>query len=137
MVALDSRPSLRTCAELLRLRRRLPGMLAKEPIDTLVARLAMWQPSRRNLSRARLETSIAATEKVIKLLRLAEDTCLYRSMGRYAVLRANGFAVSFCMGIRPPPHRTGHAWIEDDDGPYLEEIGEGDYIVTFTHPAFA
>lgn len=131
MVAL---PSLRTCAGLLRLRRRLPRMFESESLDALLARLESWQPARPNLSRARVESSIAATEMLVARLRLAPDTCMYRSMGRYAILRANGVRVTFRMGVRPPPFRTGHAWIEDENGPYREEIADGDYVVTVVHP---
>lgn len=127
-------PSLRTCVNLLRLRRDLPRMLEDEPLDVLLERLDAWRPSRpRPVSRDRLEASITMAEAVVRL-GLARNTCLYRSMGRYALLHAHGVPALFVMGVRPPPHATGHAWVEDDDGPYREEIEDNQYIVTYVHP---
>ena len=56
-------------------------------------------------------------------------------MGRYALLRSHGVCATFCMGVNPPPDSdTGHAWVQDEDGPYREEIENGQYVVTFWHP---
>ena len=129
-------PSLGACVALFRLRRRLPDMLEAEPLDVLLGRLSAgsrWR--RRPLHRERLEVSISATEAVLTRLGLASNTCLYRSMGRYALLRSHGIPVIFVMGIgQPPDTATGHAWLEDDAGPYREKIKQDQYIVTFCHP---
>lgn len=111
-------------------------MLETSPLDEVLTHLSTW-PARgaRRAARPVLDASIAATERLIRRLQLAPDTCLYRSMGRYALLRANGVSALFCLGVRPPPDSTtGHAWVEDEGGPYLEEIEDGGYVVTFSHP---
>lgn len=134
--------SLRACLELVRLRVQLPRMLETEPLDVLIERLASWRPAHKEpkgrcerpfTQRAQLDASIRATEAVISRLRLAPDTCLYRSMGRYALLRGYGVDALFFMGVRGGAE-AGHAWVEDGEGPYGEEIEDGEYVVTFSHP---
>lgn len=112
-------------------------MLEREPLDVLLGRLEARRPSRaRPLARERLEASITTAEAIAVRLGLA-NTCLYRSLARYAFLRSHGIPAVFCMGVDPPPKETGHAWIEDEGGPYREEIEEGQYVVTFYHPRHA
>ena len=141
MGSMPSLPSLRVCFDLLVLRRRLPRMLEEEPLDAILARLEAWRPSRRSgpartpSTRRALDESIRATEALITRLHLATDTCLYRSMGRFALLRSHGVPAVFCMGVKPPPNSVdGHAWVEDESGPYGEEIEDGRYVITFWHP---
>jgi hypothetical protein len=129
-------PSFRICVDLLLLRRRLPRMLEREPLDILLGRLESWRPTWRRhppLARDRVEASITVSEAFVLRLGFA-NTCLYRSMARYAVLRSQGVPALFRMGVHPPPDETGHAWVEDEDGPYREEIEEGQYVITFSHP---
>jgi hypothetical protein len=127
-------PCLRSSVELLLLRVRLPRMFEREPLDALLARLEAWRPSART-TRAKLDASIKTTEALLARLRLVPDTCLYRSMARYALLRGHGVEVLFCIGVSASADGAdGHAWIEDEDGPYGEEIEDGRYVVTYSHP---
>lgn len=133
-------PSLRTCLDLFVLRLRLPRMMARQPLDMLLDRLGSWRPRDEDAVRERrvLDESIEVTEAVITRLRLAPDTCLYRSMARYALLRGHGVAARFFMGVTPPPDSSaGHAWVEDEAGPYREGGLDGGYVVTFRHPRAA
>lgn len=126
-------PSLRLCVELLRLRRRLPRLVAELPLDRLLVELEALPL--RKAERSVLDRSILTTEAFVRRSKVVADGCLYRALSRYAVLRANGAAAAFCMGVKPPPHaHTGHAWVEDAGGPYLEAIADGAYVVTFVHP---
>jgi hypothetical protein len=106
------------------------------PLDRLLRDLeALSFRGARAANREVLDRSIAITETLIRRRKLAPDTCLFRALGRYALLRAQGVDAAFCLGVHPPPAAsTGHAWVEDTEGPYLEEIGEGAYVVTFAYP---
>jgi hypothetical protein len=109
-------------------------MVETQSLDVLLAQLESWNPRVRTTRRT-LEDSITVTEALVTRLRLAPDTCLYRSMARYALLRGHGVRATFCMGVNPPPYSsTGHAWVEDEDGPYRERIDDGQYVVTLWRP---
>ena len=127
--------SLGVCLDLLRLRLRLPRLVEREALDVLLDRLARFTPTQRSRTRAKLDASIKAAEALVTRLGLAPDTCLYRSMARYALLRSHGVPAYFCMGVPPSPGGAhGHAWVEDEEGPYGERIEQDAYVVTFCHP---
>lgn len=125
---------MRVCAELLRVRLRLPRLVRELPLDRVLQELeTLSLPSARRVEREVLDRSILMTETVMR--RLGADGCLFRALSRYALLHAHGVDVAFRLGLHPPPLPfVGHAWVEDERGPYLEEIAPGEYVVTFRYP---
>jgi hypothetical protein len=80
-----------------------------------------------------VEDALSTSQRIVSRLRLP-DTCLYRSLARYALLRRAGHPVRFVMAIDPKkPELEGHAWIELDGVPLGEEVEPG-LAVTFTYP---
>ena len=76
-------------------------------------------------------------EPVLDRIPLLPNTCLYRSLSRYAVLRRAGRPAVFVMAVRRAQggNIEGHAWIEVDGRPFREpKLAEG-YAVTLRHPA--
>jgi hypothetical protein len=108
--------------------------VAELPLDRVLQELeALSLPSARRVEREVLDRSILVTETVFR--RLGADGCFFRALSRYALLHAHGVEAAFCMGLQPPPRPlVGHAWVQDERGPYLEVIDEGEYVVTFTYP---
>jgi len=81
------------------------------------------------------EAVIAASERLFERLRLLPDTCLYRALARYAVLRRAGHPARFVMGLDPKAADiVGHAWVELDGEPVGEAVEPG-LTVTFSYPA--
>lgn len=68
------------------------------------------------------------------------DTCLYRALGRFAVLREAGHPARFVMGISAKSSASagealsGHAWLELGGRVHREAI-DADLVVTFAYPA--
>lgn len=72
-------------------------------------------------------------ERLARRARLDADTCLYRSLARYATARAAGHDARFVMAVVRDEPSTGHAWVEVQGQPLLE----GDlarYLPTLEHP---
>ena len=86
------------------------------PIDPIVRR-ALWTiegVARRRLSRS--------------------STCLYRSLGRFAMFARLGLDVRFVMAVRrAADDLDGHAWIEIDGTPFEEQI-DPRMTETFVYP---
>lgn len=76
--------------------------------------------------------SIRIAEKLAKGLG-APDTCLFRAIARFRLLRRARFPVAFCMGISPDDTAVGHAWVELDGSGVLEPIPT-EFIETFRYP---
>jgi hypothetical protein len=69
------------------------------------------------------------------------DTCLYRALARYGVLRSAGYPARFVMAINPASGGkeadiAGHAWVELDGEPYGETV-DPDLVVTYSYPGRA
>lgn len=105
----------------MRIRFRLPRLLASEPLDTLVQDLGRSSPS-----------SALGFDDTLSVIRVAEaflarcpgvaNTCLYRALGRFAVLRAEGLSVEVVIGMRDDgSHEKGHAWILVDGVAFDED----------------
>lgn len=68
------------------------------------------------------------------------DTCLYRAMAMYRLLRRRGFAVTFVVGVRREatgPNGmldVGHAWVEVDRTGFPTAVDTRPFIVVFRHP---
>lgn len=100
-----------------------------EVLRTLTPRAARRAP------RALAEEAAATSERIATRLRVLPDTCLYRALARYAVLRRAGHPARFVMGLSPvAPEIVGHAWVELDGAPVGETL-EPDLTVTFSFPA--
>jgi hypothetical protein len=81
------------------------------------------------------EGAIEASERLLERLRVVPDTCLYRSLARYAVLRSTGHPARFVMGLDPTKRDIeGHAWVELHGEPVGETLEPG-LTVTFSYPA--
>ena len=81
-----------------------------------------------------VERAVATAQRVVDRLRVVPNTCLYRSLGRYAMLRRAGHAVRFVMALDPQAKDiVGHAWVEFEGRPLGEEV-EPRFAVTFAYP---
>jgi hypothetical protein len=118
----------RTTLALIALRVRLPILVRVQPLDRVVARA-----TRGGALRA-ADPTIERVERAISRARVVPDTCLYRALARFAVLRRSGRDVRFVMGVKDDGNDlTGHAWIEEDGAP-LGEALDADYSITYAHP---
>jgi len=116
------------------LRLRLPGLLATESLDDLLARLTP-QVARAPCSFAGLERALDRAESLADRLPKVPRTCLYRCLARYGVYRRYGFGAVFVMGLSPGgPDEDGHAWLELEGRPYREERAS-EFLVSFRYPA--
>jgi Transglutaminase-like superfamily len=83
-----------------------------------------------------VEQALSASERIATRLRVVPDTCFYRSLARYAMLRRAGHPARFVMGLearRCARDIVGHAWVELHGEPLGEEIEPG-LAVTFSYP---
>lgn len=92
-------------------------------------------PSARAVPRDVAERAITSSERLCERLRVVPDTCLYRSLARYAVLRRAGHPARFVLGLNPKAGEIlGHAWVELHGEPVGETIEPG-LAVTFAYPS--
>lgn len=121
----------------LSLRLRLGRMLRRHSLPGLLVTLTPARTKdalRERVPLPTVEDALLAAEKVIEHLRVVPDTCLYRSLARYAVLRSAGHPVRFVMGLSPrDPDITGHAWVELDGAPMGETVDD-DMVITYAYP---
>jgi hypothetical protein len=113
-------------------RLRLGALVARRSLPDVLTRITPrgTHPVPRDVA----ERAILASEKLVERLRVVPDTCLYRSLARYAALRRAGHAARFVMGLDPKARDIeGHAWVELDGAPVGEEIDPG-LTVTFAYP---
>jgi hypothetical protein len=114
-------------------RLRLAGLLRDTSLRDLLLTLSPGSIDPKPLDV--VEDALATSQRIVGKLRGAvPDTCLYRSLARYALLRRAGHPVRFVMGLDPKdPSVVGHAWVELDGAPLGEDVPEG-YTVTFAYP---
>ena len=118
----------------LSLRLRLDRMLRRHSLPGLLGTLTPERALRERVPLPTVEDALLAAEKVIEHLRVVPDTCLYRSLARYAVLRRAGHPARFVMGLSPrAPEITGHAWVELDGAPMGETVDD-DMVITYAYP---
>ena len=118
---------------LMGLRLRLPVALALWPLDRVVAHAASGPRVR--IDDAGLPASFARVERWLSGVRVVPDTCLYRALSRWAVLRRSGRRVRFVMGVREDgAELAGHAWVEEHGAALGEEL-DAAYVVTYAYPA--
>jgi hypothetical protein len=116
---------------LLRVRVGLRVRLARHSLDEVLERLSrMRQP----LTFAEVERALTYAEVIVAKLPWIGASCLYRSLGRFALLRAHGWPAVFVMGVSKNESSAGHAWVELGGAPYRESGTEA-FVVTFRFPA--
>jgi hypothetical protein len=127
-----SRLRLRAHAAVVRL--RLASLLRRRSLPGLLGELTPAPDEVDPMPLASVEEALASVEAILERVRVVPDTCLYRALARYAVLRRAGHAARFVMAVkRRAPELTGHAWIELDGEPYCETV-DPDLAVTFAYP---
>lgn len=125
---------LRLGAQTLSLRLRLEHMLRRHSLSGLLGALTPRPSSSTRVPLPTVEGALLAAEKLIERLRVVPDTCLYRALARYAVLRGAGHPARFVMGLSPgAPEITGHAWVELDGAPMGETVDD-DMVITYAYP---
>lgn len=126
---------LRLGTQAVALRLRLGSWLRRRSLPDLLRALTVDAPAGEPIPLCQVEEALGASEALLARIRLLPDTCLYRALARYAVLRRAGHPARFVMGIKPPASGeiTGHAWVELDGAPAFEEA-PADLVVTFSYP---
>lgn len=121
----------------LALRLRLAVMMRRRSLPDLLKALT---PSSLQTNRngkaplSAIKKSLSDAENLIAHVPLAPDTCLYRALSRYAILRSAGHPARFVMGIKPDSDEiAGHAWVELSGEPFDEDV-DPSLVVTFAYP---
>jgi hypothetical protein len=118
----------------LAVRLRAPALLDRSALPAALSALTPSGASRA-VPRDVAEQAIEASERLCARLFLVPNTCLYRSLARYAVLRRAGHPARFVLGLDPEAGEIlGHAWVELDGEPVGETIEPG-LAVTFAYPS--
>lgn len=131
--ALSLRTSL--AAQALELRIRLRLRVPSTPLPRILEELTPAQLPPITASGPEIWNVLRWVEAFCRRSRLLPDTCLYRALTRYALLRRSGHAVKFVMGMDPRPRddMTAHAWVELDGKPY-QEVLDARLVVTYVYP---
>jgi hypothetical protein len=128
---------IRLGAEAIALRLALVRMVARRSLPELLAHLTPSRAPRRPAPRDAVDWALSRAERLCERAPFIPDTCLYRSLARYALLCRAGHPARFVMGIEPlaDPNAEirGHAWVELDGVPYAEEVDER-MVVTYAYP---
>jgi hypothetical protein len=121
--------------QLLSIRLRLRQIMHGRPLPAVLRSLTPARLPRSKVPLPIVDRAVQGAEDMLSRLPIVPDTCLYRSLARYAVFQRAGHPVRFVMGIQPGAGElTGHAWIELDGKPYDEDV-EPQMVVTFAYPA--
>jgi hypothetical protein len=128
----------RLSAQAIALRLRLGALLRGRSLPGLLGFITPKPPAIRPAPLPLAYEALRVAEGLLERLRIAPDTCLYRALARYAVLKSAGHPARFLMGIKPPTNTeiTGHAWVELDGKPAFEAV-DPDLVITFAYPARA
>ncbi len=128
---------IRLGIEAIALRLGLWGMVARRSLPELLAALTPAEAPQKPAPRDAVDEALTRAERLFARAPLVPDTCLYRSLARYALLCRAGHPARFVMGIEPQADPRaeirGHAWVELDGVPYAEEVDEG-MVVTYAYP---
>jgi hypothetical protein len=111
-----------------------PWLLRYRGLDWVVSRSGPTTPPRPQL--AVPVKTLRRADRILSLLRIIPDTCLYRAVSSYAALAHQGYRVRFVLGVRSPldGELESHAWVMLDDEPLLE-AAHPDFSVVFAHPS--
>lgn len=122
-------------AQALELRIRLPRRVPKVPLPRMLQELTPRHLPRPAVALPEIGRVLRLVEAVCRRMRVMPDTCLYRALTRYALLRRSGHAAKFVMGMDPRAREdlTAHAWVELDGAPYQEALDAG-LVVTYVYP---
>lgn len=136
-LALSPRAKMMLPARVVLLRLLLPKKMGELPLDALLDELTPDVHPRSSNGRNK-EEEVARihriTEQLLRERKLLGTTCLYRSLIRYVLLRQAGIDVTFVMGVRRRgTELVGHAWLEAEEKPFMEELKD-EYARTFSHP---
>lgn len=84
----------------------------------------------------RVRRWVAKADRLLQRRRLTRTTCLYRSLARYALLRAVGEEVRFVLGVRlEGEDLIAHAWLTNQGQPFDEPTKDlSRYAVIMTYP---
>ncbi|HMY20104.1 MAG TPA: lasso peptide biosynthesis B2 protein [Polyangium sp.] len=122
-------------AKAFELRIRLMHRVPRESLPRILEELTPHFLPRVTMSASRIWYVIRFEEAVCRRTRVLPDTCLYRALTRYALLRRAGYAAKFVMGmdLRAREDLTAHAWVELDGAPYHETL-DARFVVTYVYP---
>jgi hypothetical protein len=84
-----------------------------------------------------LERDVRRVERWLGRAPLLPNTCLYRALGRYAVLTRAGLPAVFLMGVPRRGEGDGHAWVEVFEKTFAESQPPEDFAITFRYPMLA
>lgn len=104
----------------------------REPLDRLL--VALDRGPKGAVPDPALRAAIAWADSMADRVPWLPKTCLYRSLARFAALRARGIDARFVMGLPHAQGGDGHAWVELDGAPFLEEQDVSAMAVTFCYP---
>jgi hypothetical protein len=122
-------------AQAISLRLRLAAMLRRRSLPDLLGSLTPPERAGRPAPLPAVEQALAVTEGILGRIPAVPNTCLYRSLARYAVLREAGYPARFVMAVDPAEDDiAGHAWVELDGAPRGEAVDPG-LVVTYSYPA--
>lgn len=129
------RDRVRLGAQVITLRLRLSSLLRRRSLSDLLESLT---PPRYG-AEAPLHaaaSALSAAELLVSRVPTVPNTCLYRALARYAVLRSAGHPARFMMALDPSrgDDIEGHAWVELDGAPFGEVVDPG-LVVTYTYPS--
>jgi hypothetical protein len=115
----------------IRLRREVPSVPLPKILQSLTPRVL----SPVILTPYQVGQVLRITEAICRRTRIVPDTCLYRALTRYALLRRAGYAAEFVMGMNPRPRDdlTAHAWVELNGVPYRETL-DAAMVVNYVYP---
>jgi hypothetical protein len=126
-------------AQAIAIRLSLGAWLRRRSLPELLGALTTTAP--RPAPLPAVEQAIASAESILERIPVVPDTCLYRALARYGVLRSAGYPARFVMAINPASGGkkadiAGHAWVELDGEPYGETV-DPDLVVTYSYPGRA
>ena len=122
-------------AQALDLRIRLPRWVPTVPLPRILRALTPAYSSAATTALPEIGRALRIVEAFSRRARIVPDTCLYRALTRYALLRRAGHAAKFVMGMDPRAREdlTAHAWVELDGVPYRETL-DARLVVTYVYP---
>ncbi len=117
-------------------RLRLPLLVRRLPLPATLEALSP-RPRRSREAGApveRIERALARSQWLVQRMRVVPNTCLYRALARYSMLRRAGHSARFVMGLDPRRSDVlGHAWVELDGRPLGEDV-DPNLVVTYSYP---
>ena len=122
-------------ARALELRIRLLRQVPAIPLPRILQELTPASLPPIDLTSSEIWRVVRIVEAICRRTRVFPDTCLYRALTRYALLRRSGHAAKFVMGMDPRVREdlTAHAWVELDGMPYQEAL-DPRLVVTYVYP---